>query len=69
MEQLSVQELTWQWQQRLCQLQQSISDGGCVLQVYRNTVQPLVATLFRGGKATCFAYGQVCCFASGQVYR
>lgn len=28
-------------------------------QVYQFTVQPLVATLFRGGKATCFAYGQV----------
>lgn len=28
-------------------------------QVYAFTVQPLVATLFRGGKATCFAYGQV----------
>ena len=28
-------------------------------QVYSYTVQPLVATLFRGGKATCFAYGQV----------
>ena len=27
--------------------------------VYGYTVQPLVATLFRGGKATCFAYGQV----------
>lgn len=26
--------------------------------VYRNTVQPLVATIFKGGKATCFAYGQ-----------
>ncbi len=27
-------------------------------QVYRTTVQPLVATLFANGKATCFAYGQ-----------
>jgi kinesin family protein 2/24 len=27
-------------------------------QVYALTVQPLVATLLRGGKATCFAYGQ-----------
>ena len=26
--------------------------------VYRSTVQPLVATIFKAGKATCFAYGQ-----------
>ena len=39
-------------------------------QVYRNTVQPLVATLFRGGKATCFAYGQVrpACRGTGCLY-
>ena len=34
-------------------------------QVYAYTVQPLVATLFRGGKATCFAYGQVHWFQCG----
>uniref|UniRef100_A0A061RM21 Kinesin-like protein n=1 Tax=Tetraselmis sp. GSL018 TaxID=582737 RepID=A0A061RM21_9CHLO len=33
--------------------------------VYRCTVQPLVGTLFRGGKATCFAYGQT---GSGKTY-
>ena len=26
--------------------------------MYRKTVQPLVGTLLRNGKATCFAYGQ-----------
>mmetsp|Transcript_3040 Transcript_3040/g.7577 ORF Transcript_3040/g.7577 Transcript_3040/m.7577 type:complete len:713 (-) Transcript_3040:98-2236(-) len=34
-------------------------------EVYRATVQPLVGTLFRGGKATCFAYGQT---GSGKTY-
>jgi len=34
-------------------------------QVYRTTVQPLVATLFANGKATCFAYGQT---GSGKTY-
>ncbi|KAK9812178.1 hypothetical protein WJX73_002260 [Symbiochloris irregularis] len=34
-------------------------------QVYSFTVQPLVATLFRGGKATCFAYGQT---GSGKTF-
>lgn len=34
-------------------------------QVYAFTVQPLVATLFRGGKATCFAYGQT---GSGKTF-
>ena len=38
-----------------CALDEGVTND----QVYRNTVQPLVATLFRGGKATCFAYGQV----------
>eukprot|EP00891_Asterochloris_glomerata_P009247 jgi/Astpho2/9247/e_gw1.00138.16.1_t len=33
--------------------------------VYRSTVQPLVATIFRNGKATCFAYGQT---GSGKTY-
>ncbi|GMH42856.1 hypothetical protein BSKO_10775 [Bryopsis sp. KO-2023] len=33
--------------------------------VYRSTVQPLVQTLFCGGKATCFAYGQT---GSGKTY-
>ncbi|KAK9904909.1 hypothetical protein WJX75_005265 [Coccomyxa subellipsoidea] len=33
--------------------------------VYRSTVQPLVATIFRSGKATCFAYGQT---GSGKTY-
>lgn len=34
-------------------------------EVYRSTVQPLVGTLFRGGKATCFAYGQT---GSGKTF-
>ncbi len=34
-------------------------------EVYRTTVQPLVGTLFRGGKATCFAYGQT---GSGKTF-
>ncbi|KAK9812765.1 hypothetical protein WJX72_003335 [[Myrmecia] bisecta] len=34
-------------------------------EVYRSTVQPLVATIFKGGKATCFAYGQT---GSGKTY-
>ncbi|KIZ05656.1 kinesin family member 2/24 [Monoraphidium neglectum] len=34
-------------------------------QVYRHTVQPLVATLFANGKATCFAYGQT---GSGKTF-
>ena len=38
-----------------CTLDEGVTND----QVYRSTVQPLVATLFRGGKATCFAYGQV----------
>lgn len=33
--------------------------------VYRITVQPLVTTIFRHGKATCFAYGQT---GSGKTY-
>jgi len=33
--------------------------------VYHSTVQPLVQTLFWGGKATCFAYGQT---GSGKTY-
>jgi hypothetical protein len=33
--------------------------------VYRKTVQPLVHTLFRNGKASCFAYGQT---GSGKTY-
>eukprot|EP00201_Polytomella_parva_P011500 CAMPEP_0175068112 /NCGR_PEP_ID=MMETSP0052_2-20121109/17490_1 /TAXON_ID=51329 ORGANISM="Polytomella parva, Strain SAG 63-3" /NCGR_SAMPLE_ID=MMETSP0052_2 /ASSEMBLY_ACC=CAM_ASM_000194 /LENGTH=843 /DNA_ID=CAMNT_0016335103 /DNA_START=194 /DNA_END=2725 /DNA_ORIENTATION=- len=33
--------------------------------VYRSTVQPLVGTLFRNGKASCFAYGQT---GSGKTY-
>ncbi|KAK9821120.1 hypothetical protein WJX81_000795 [Elliptochloris bilobata] len=33
--------------------------------VYRSTVQPLVATIFKAGKATCFAYGQT---GSGKTY-
>jgi kinesin family protein 2/24 len=33
--------------------------------VYSLTVQPLVHTLFRGGKTTCFAYGQT---GSGKTY-
>jgi Kinesin motor domain len=33
--------------------------------VYSFTVQPLVATIFRSGKATCFAYGQT---GSGKTY-
>ena len=37
-----------------CTLDEGVTND----QVYRSTVQPLVATLFRGGKATCFAYGQ-----------
>jgi kinesin family protein 2/24 len=34
-------------------------------EVYKITVQPLVATIFRQGKATCFAYGQT---GSGKTY-
>jgi len=34
-------------------------------EVYRTTVQPLVHTLLRNGKATCFAYGQT---GSGKTY-
>ena len=34
-------------------------------EVYRTTVQPLVATIFKNGKATCFAYGQT---GSGKTY-
>ena len=68
------------WSNRVCRHSPGRGNHACaschtiiqtvmyVLQVYRNTVQPLVATLFRGGKATCFAYGQVCCLALGQVY-
>jgi hypothetical protein len=33
--------------------------------VYRYTVQPLVQTIFKMGKATCFAYGQT---GSGKTY-
>lgn len=33
--------------------------------VYTKTVQPLVGTLFRNGRATCFAYGQT---GSGKTY-
>ena len=33
-------------------------------QLYVQTVQPLVGTIFRGGKGTCFAYGQT---GSGKV--
>lgn len=33
--------------------------------VYKITVQPLVTTIFRQGKATCFAYGQT---GSGKTY-
>ena len=33
--------------------------------VYKLTVQPLVTTVFRQGKATCFAYGQT---GSGKTY-
>ncbi|KAL3160225.1 hypothetical protein ABBQ32_010980 [Trebouxia sp. C0010 RCD-2024] len=34
-------------------------------EVYRSTVQPLVATIFKNGKATCFAYGQT---GSGKTF-
>lgn len=34
-------------------------------QVYRTTVQPLVHTLFKNGRATCFAYGQT---GSGKTF-
>ena len=34
-------------------------------EVYRITVQPLVATIFKNGKATCFAYGQT---GSGKTF-
>lgn len=33
--------------------------------VYAHTVQPLVHTIFKQGKATCFAYGQT---GSGKTY-
>jgi kinesin family member 2/24 len=33
--------------------------------VYSHTVQPLVHTIFKAGKATCFAYGQT---GSGKTY-
>ncbi len=35
------------------------------LQVYNTTVQPLVHTLFRNGRASCFAYGQT---GSGKTF-
>ncbi|KAL4450674.1 hypothetical protein ABPG77_001030 [Micractinium sp. CCAP 211/92] len=34
-------------------------------QLYEQAVQPLVGTIFRGGKGTCFAYGQT---GSGKTY-
>lgn len=34
-------------------------------EVYQKTVQPLVGTLMRNGRATCFAYGQT---GSGKTY-
>jgi kinesin family protein 2/24 len=34
-------------------------------QLYNQAVQPLVGTIFRGGKGTCFAYGQT---GSGKTY-
>jgi kinesin family protein 2/24 len=33
--------------------------------VYNTTVQPLVHTLFRNGRASCFAYGQT---GSGKTF-
>lgn len=42
-----------------------LSDNVTNDEVYRSTVQPLVATIFKGGKATCFAYGQT---GSGKTY-
>jgi hypothetical protein len=30
--------------------------GARAVQVYRRTAQPLVGSIFNGGKATCFAY-------------
>ena len=29
--------------------------------IYRCTCQPLIPSIFKGGKATCFAYGQTVC--------
>lgn len=42
-----------------------LSDNVTNDEVYRTTVQPLVATIFKNGKATCFAYGQT---GSGKTY-
>ena len=43
----------------------ALAEGVSNDDVYRSTVQPLVQTLFWGGKATCFAYGQT---GSGKTY-
>jgi len=43
----------------------ALAEGVTNDDVYRSTVQPLVQTLFWGGKATCFAYGQT---GSGKTY-
>ena len=43
----------------------ALAEGVSNDEVYRSTVQPLVATTFKGGKSTCFAYGQT---GSGKTY-
>lgn len=43
----------------------ALDEGVTNDQVYRTTVQPLVHTLFKNGRATCFAYGQT---GSGKTY-
>lgn len=44
---------------------EALPEGVTNDEVYRSTVQPLIQTLFWGGKATCFAYGQT---GSGKTY-
>eukprot|EP00210_Caulerpa_lentillifera_P008208 g7837.t1 len=44
---------------------EALAEGVSNDDVYRSTVQPLIQTLFWGGKATCFAYGQT---GSGKTY-
>eukprot|EP00210_Caulerpa_lentillifera_P005840 g5584.t1 len=44
---------------------EALAEGVTNDDVYQSTVQPLVRTLFWGGKATCFAYGQT---GSGKTY-
>ncbi|XP_054831629.1 kinesin-like protein KIF2A [Eublepharis macularius] len=51
-------DLTRYLEHQTFRFDRAFDEGASNESVYRHTAQPLVESVFRGGRATCFAYGQ-----------